>query len=160
MTAIERAESERGAATECRQFLTFTLGEESYGVDILGVQEIKGYAAVTRIPNTPPYIEGVLNLRGAVIPVFDLRAKFNMAQAAHTPVTVIVVVVVRQRVVGLVVDAVSDVLDIDRTAIHPPPAFGRAVDVGFLDGIGQCGGKMVALLNIERLVGEGEELIS
>jgi purine-binding chemotaxis protein CheW len=145
-----------GLATEGCQFLTFQLGEELYGVDILRVQEIKGYTAVTRIPNTPGYIKGVLNLRGTIVPIIELRTKFAMPQVEYTMFTVIVVVVVKERVMGLVVDAVSDVLDIDTQDIQAPPEFGASVDVAFLNGIGKAGDKLVALLNIDRLLTDGE----
>ena len=145
-----------GLATDGSQFLTFLLGEELYGVDILRVQEIKGYTAVTRIPNTPSHIKGVLNLRGTIVPIVELRTKFGMPTIDYTMFTVIVVVVVRDKVMGLVVDAVSDVLNIDKKDIQPPPQFGAQVDVSFLNGIGKSGDKLVALLDIDRLLSEGD----
>jgi purine-binding chemotaxis protein CheW len=132
------------------------LGEELYGVDILRIQEIKGYTVVTRIPNMPDYIKGVLNLRGTIVPIIELRTKFSMPRVEYTAFTVIVVVVVRDKVMGLVVDAVSDVLDIDKKDIQPPPAFGANIDVSFLSGIGKCGDKLVALLDIDRLLTDGD----
>lgn len=144
-------------AAEGSQYLTFVLGEELYGVDILRVQEIKGYTSVTRIPNTPPYIKGVLNLRGTIVPIVDLRTKFGMEAAASTMFTVVIVVTVRDRVMGFVVDSVSDVLTINNTEVQPPPEFGARVDVQFLNGIGQCGDKLIALLNLDRLL-NGDEV--
>lgn len=105
-----------GISTDGSQFLTFQLGEELYGVDILRVQEIKGYTAVTHIPNTPPHIKGALNLRGIIVPIVELRTKFGMPTIEYTMFTVIVVVV-KETIMGLVVDAVSDVLDIDKKDI-------------------------------------------
>ncbi|MGE3978640.1 MAG: chemotaxis protein CheW [Nitrospira sp.] len=134
------------------QFLTFSLGEELYGVDILRVQEIKGYTAVTKIPNTPPHIKGVLNLRGTIVPIVELRTKFGMPTIDYTTFTVIIVVVVQDKVMGLVVDAVSDVLDIEKKDIQSAPDFGNKVDVAFLNGIGKSGDKLVSLLDIDRLL--------
>src|SRR6187399_2690041 len=99
------------AALAGGQFLTFQLGPEMFGLEILRVQEIKGYSPVTPIPNAPPHVKGVMNLRGAVVPILDMRCKFGMAEAAYTKFTVIIVVTVGAKVIGLVVDAVSDVLD-------------------------------------------------
>ncbi len=159
-TAIETATRELhqqiGLTTDDNQFLTFNLGEELYGVDILRVQEIKGYTAVTKIPNTPPHIKGVLNLRGTIVPIVELRTKFGMPTIDYTAFTVIIVVVVRDKVMGLVVDAVSDVLNIDKKDIQSPPQFGVKVDVSFLNGIGKSGDKLVALLDIDRMLSEGE----
>ncbi len=158
--AIEAAAKEInqqiGLTTDGSQFLTFQLGEELYGVDILRVQEIKGYTAVTRIPNTPPHIKGVLNLRGTIVPIVELRTKFGMPTIDYTMFTVIVVVVVREKIMGLVVDAVSDVLNIDRKDIQPAPQFGAKVDVSFLNGIGKSGDKLVALLDMDRLLSDSD----
>ena len=145
-----------GLTTDGSQFLTFHLGDELYGVDILRVQEIKGYTTVTKIPNTPPHIKGVLNLRGTIVPIIELRTKFGMPTIDYTMFTVIVVVVVQEKIMGLVVDAVSDVLDIDRKDIQPPPEFGAKVDVSFLNGIGKSGDKLVALLDMDRLLSDGD----
>ena len=158
--AIEAAAKEInqqiGLTTDGSQFLTFQLGEELYGVDILRVQEIKGYTAVTRIPNTPAHIKGVLNLRGTIVPIVELRTKFGMPTIDYTMFTVIVVVVVREKIMGLVVDAVSDVLNIDKKDIQPAPQFGAKVDVSFLNGIGKSGDKLVALLDMDRLLSDND----
>lgn len=151
---------EIGSATNENQFLTFQLGNELYGVDILRVQEIKGYTAVTKIPNTPSHIKGVLNLRGTIVPIVELRTKFGMPTIDYTAFTVIIVVVVRDKVMGLVVDAVSDVLNIDKKDIQSPPQFGVKVDVSFLNGIGRCGDKLVALLDIDRMLSEGDPSVA
>lgn len=155
-TATRELHQQIGLTTDDNQFLTFNLGEELYGVDILRVQEIKGYTSVTRIPNTPPHIKGVLNLRGTIVPIVELRTKFGMPTIDYTAFTVIIVVVVRDKVMGLVVDAVSDVLNIDKKDIQSPPQFGVKVDVSFLNGIGKSGDKLVALLDIDRMLSEGE----
>jgi purine-binding chemotaxis protein CheW len=143
-----------GVAADGSQFLTFLLGEEQYGVDILRVQEIKGYTTVTRIPNTPDYIKGVLNLRGTIVPIVDLRTKFGMEKAEYTMFTVIVVVVIQDKVTGIVVDAVSDVMNINNKDIQAPPEFGAKVDIGFLKAIGKSGDKLVAILDIDQLLSD------
>jgi len=155
-TATRELHQQIGLTTDDNQFLTFNLGEELYGVDILRVQEIKGYTAVTKIPNTPSHIKGVLNLRGTIVPIVELRTKFGMPTIDYTAFTVIIVVVVRDKVMGLVVDAVSDVLNIDKKDIQSPPQFGVKVDVSFLNGIGKSGDKLVALLDIDRMLSEGD----
>jgi len=158
-TALETAmkdDRQTGLASEGNQYLTFTLAEEQYGVDILRVQEIKGYTAVTRIPNTPEHIKGVLNLRGTIVPIVDLRAKFGMERVEATMFTVIVVVVVRDRVMGLVVDAVSDVLNIEAKDIQAAPNFGASVDTSFIRNIAQAGDKLITLLDIDRVLSVGE----
>ena len=158
--ALETATKERnqqiGLTTDGSQFLTFQLGDELYGVDILRVQEIKGYTTVTKIPNTPPHIKGVLNLRGTIVPIVELRTKFGMPTIEYTLFTVIVVVVIQEKIMGLVVDAVSDVLNIDKKDIQPPPQFGAKVDVSFLNGIGKSGDKLVALLDMDRLLSDSD----
>lgn len=135
------------------QYLTFTLGEEEYGVEILKVQEIKGYSSITPIPNTPAHIKGVMNLRGTIIPVVDLRMKLGMAEAACTPFTVIVVVKVGGKTVGLVMDAVSDVLDLPKDDIEATPDFGTAVETGFVSGLAKAGSRLIVLLDIEKVLG-------
>jgi purine-binding chemotaxis protein CheW len=155
-TATKELNQQIGLTTEGSQYLTFQLGEELYGVDILRVQEIKGYTTVTKIPNTPAHIKGVLNLRGTIVPIVELRAKFGMPTIDYSMFTVIVVVVVQERIMGLVVDSVSDVLNIDKKDIQPPPQFGAKVDVSVLTGIGKSADKLVALLNIDRLLTESE----
>lgn len=151
-TMVNSVNQQIGIVTDGSQFLTFSLGEELYGVDILRVQEIKGYTAVTRIPNTPPHIKGVLNLRGTIVPIVELRTLFGMPTIEYTMFTVIVVVVVQDKVMGLVVDAVSDVLNINQKDIQPAPEFGQKVDVTCVKGIGKSGDKLVALLDIDRLL--------
>lgn len=159
-TADARATKESvppsGIDTDGNQFLTFQLGEELYGVDILRVQEIKGYTTVTKIPNMPSYIKGVLNLRGTIVPIVELRTTFGMVPIDYSMLTVIIVVVVRDRIMGLVVDSVSDVLNISKQDIQAPPEFGTKVEVSFLDGIAKCGDKLVVLLNIDRLLTDGD----
>ena len=134
------------------QYLTFTLGGEEYGVEILRVQEIKGYSTVTSIPNSPPYVKGVMNLRGTVVPILDMRLKFGMEARDHDRFTVIVVVNVGTKVVGLIVDAVSDVLDIPAGAVEPAPDLGASVDTSIMRGIARNNDRLITLLDIDRVV--------
>ncbi|MBL8215063.1 MAG: purine-binding chemotaxis protein CheW [Bryobacterales bacterium] len=136
------------------QCLSFRIGEEEYGIDILRVQEIKGYSNITRIPNTPPHIKGVINLRGAVVPVVDLRAKFSMELMEYTKFTVIILVAVASKTMGLIVDAVSDVLDIKEEDIQAPPELGVSVDTRFMRGMTTVNERLVAILDVDRLLGE------
>lgn len=152
----EQTALERGSSALMSQFLTFVLGDEQYGVEILKVQEIKGYSAVTPIPNTPRYIKGVMNLRGTVVPVIDLRTKFAMEAGEYNKFTVIIVVTVAEKVIGLVVDAVSDVLDIPPGEIRPAPELGGNVDTRFIRGIANVGDRLTVLLDIDRLLKEEE----
>ncbi len=138
------------------QYLTFTLGEEEYGIEILKVQEIKGHSAITPIHNTPSYIKGVMNLRGTIIPVVDLRLKFSMSEAEYNRFTVIIIVTVATKVVGLVVDAVSDVLNIPKADIQPTPDFGAQVDTTFISGMAKAGDKLVILLDLDKVLGGNE----
>jgi purine-binding chemotaxis protein CheW len=154
--ATEQREVRTTYSSEDQQFLTFNLADEYYGVDILKVQEIKGYTTVTRIPNTPDYLKGVLNLRGTIVPIVDLRMKFGMGTTDPTPFTVIVVVNVRNRIMGFMVDAVSDVLDLNAKNIQPPPELGSAVDITFVAGIGNSNDRLVTLLDIDRVLTEEE----
>lgn len=147
------------SGTGARQFLTFLLGAEQYGVEILKVQEIKGYSAVTPIPNTPSYIKGVMNLRGIVVPIIDLRVKFSMDAGEYSKFTVIIVVNVGEKVMGLVVDAVSDVLDIAASEIRMPPDLGARVDTRFISGMANIGERMTVLLDIERLLSDEEAAV-
>jgi purine-binding chemotaxis protein CheW len=157
MEQLDALSSQISFATDGSQYLTFTLGYEEYGVEILKVQEIKGYSAITPIPSTPPSLKGVMNLRGTIIPVVDLRAKFGMAEAEYNQFTVIIVVTVGAKIMGLVVDAVSDVLNIPRADIQETPDFGAQVDARFINGMAKAGDKLVVLLDIDKVL-SGEEL--
>jgi purine-binding chemotaxis protein CheW len=145
-----------GSSASTSQFLTFLLGADQYGVEILKVQEIRGYSAVTPIPNTPSHIKGVINLRGTVVPVVDLRAMFSMETTEYNKFTVIIVLTVGDKVIGLVVDAVSDVLDIPAAEMRVPPDLGARVDTRFISGMATIGERMTVLLDIDRLLSEDE----
>jgi len=139
------------------QMLTFTLGEETYGVDILRVQEIRGWSPVTRIPQAPAHVLGVLNLRGSIVPIVDLRMRFSLDHAEYTPLTVIIVLSVESAVgrrdFGVVVDGVSDVVDVATNDVKPAPEFGEQVSTEYIEGIAAISGRMVMLLDIDRLIG-------
>ena len=143
----------RDVTRTASQYLTFALGEEEYGIEILRVQEIKGFSSVTAIPNAPPYVKGVMNLRGTVVPVLDLRLKFGMPPRDYDRFTVIVVVNVGARVVGLIVDGVSDVLDVAAGALEATPELGADVDTTMLQGIARNGERLVTMLEIDRVIG-------
>lgn len=148
---VENQERLLNIGGDSNQFLTFTLNEQDFGIEILRVQEIKNFTRVTPIPNTPACIIGMMNLRGTVVPVVDLRSKFNMPPAEFSQFTVIIVVNVGVKIVGLVVDAVSDVLNIDPNAIEDTPNLG-AIDTSFITGLAKAGDTLVTLLDIEQLL--------
>ena len=144
------------AAGKGGKYLTFALGREEYGLEILKVREIIGYMDVTSVPGTPAHVKGVINLRGQVISVMDLRSKFRMAEAPRTEQTCIVVVDInrdgRRLNVGIIVDRVSEVLSIASEAIEEPPSFGQAIDAGFILGMGKIGHSVKILLDIDRVM--------
>lgn len=155
---MQVAESRSTAADAgSHQVLTFTLGTETYGVDILRVQEIRGYSTVTRIPQAPAHVLGVLNLRGSIVPIVDMRMRFNLERAEYTPLTVIIVLSVEspagRRDIGVVVDGVSDVIDVAVADIKPAPELGAQVSTEFIEGLAAVSGRMVMLLDIDRLIG-------
>ena len=145
------ATSASAKAATAGEFLTFTLGQEEYGVDILKVQEIRGYDAVTRLPDAPEYIKGVINLRGTIVPVIDMRVKFRL-EAKVDALTVMIVLNVANRVVGMVVDSVSDVVQLTAEQIRAMPEVGTGIDRRFLTGIGALDERMLILLDIEGLM--------
>jgi purine-binding chemotaxis protein CheW len=154
MGMMERIDNVK--AVKVNEFLTFKLGGEEYGIDILKVQEIRGYDAVTRIANAPPFIKGVVNLRGVIVPIVDLRLKFELGEARYDAFTVVVILNVAGRVVGAVVDSVSDVLALDEKQIKPAPEFNSLVDAGYIMGLGTVGSsegeRLLILVDIERLM--------
>lgn len=149
---------EEQAKTESNrlEFLTFTLGDEHYGLDIMKVKEIRGYEPVTKIANAPPFIKGVLNLRGDIVPIVDLRLKFAVGSAVYNEFTIVIMLHIGERIVGIVVDAVSDVVNIDAEDIKPPPEFGVAFDSQYLHGLAPINENMIILLNIEKLISSQE----
>jgi len=141
------------------QYLTFTLGQEEYGVNILRVQGIQGWDRVTSIPHTPDFVLGVINLRGAIVPIVDLRRRFGLPAAQFGPTTVVIVVKVarprQERTVGLVVDAVSEVCNVHPDERKPAPDFGSGVETSFIQGLVTVDERMVILLDLDRLISEG-----
>jgi purine-binding chemotaxis protein CheW len=135
-----------------REFLTFRLGTEEYAIDILRVQEIRGYDPVTSIANAPVFIKGVINLRGTIVPIVDLRIKFNLGKAEYDRFTVVIILNVANRIAGIVVDSVSDVLTLGAEQVRAAPNFGGAVDTQYLTGIGALDDRMLILIDIERLL--------
>ncbi len=156
-TVKAQASADKAGAEASEQYLTFMLAGEEYGVDILRVQEIKGWDRVTRIPNTPPYVLGVINLRGAVVPIIDLRRRFGLEMIDFGPTTVVIVVRVagerEERTVGVVVDAVSEVYDVGAADTKPPPDVCGSVDTVFVKALATVGEKMLILLDMDRLIG-------
>ena len=142
-----------GVATGAREYLTFRLGEEEYGIDILKVQEIRGYEQPTRIANAPELIKGVVNLRGTIVPIVDMRLRFNCSNVEYNAFTVVIILNLRNRVVGIVVDSVSDVMALAADAVRPAPDIESAIDSGCILGLGSVGERMLILLDIERLMG-------
>jgi len=138
------------------QFIAFRVGEEEYGVDILAVREIKGWTEVTKLPNTPEYVRGVLNLRGIIVPVFDLRCQFGMGLTEATPTHVIIVVLVDDRLVGVLVDAVSEILALNESEISAVPETDLMVAEEFLAGLATADDRMVAIVDVERLFDPSE----
>ena len=143
-----------GRRTETHQdeFLTFTLGAEEYGIDILKVKEIRGYDAVTRIANAPEYIKGVINLRGTIVPIVDMRIKFKLGSVEYNQFTVVIILNVAGRTIGMVVDSVSDVLTLSGEQVKPAPEFGAALDTQYIIGLGAVEDRMLILVDIEKLM--------
>ena len=150
-----------GSSDGSQQYLTFILDGEEYGVDILRVQEIKGWDRVTPIPNTPEFIRGVLNLRGTIVPIIDLRLRFNLQHLAYGPTTVVIMLKVlnaddKSRIMGIVVDGVSDVYNMPEDDIKASPDFGAAVDTAFIRGLATVNEKMVIVLDIDHMLNSRE----
>jgi len=147
---------EHTTAANSGEFLTFTLGDEEYGIDILKVQEIRGYDAVTKIANSPPSIKGVINLRGAIVPIVDLRIKFNLGEPTYDQFTVVIILNIGKRVVGVVVDGVSDVIQLSSDNLRPAPEFGSILDTRYILGLGTVDGRMIIVVDIESLMSSQE----
>jgi purine-binding chemotaxis protein CheW len=135
-----------------RELLVFALGKEEYGIDILKVQEIRGYDAVTSIANSPAFIKGVINLRGNIVPIVDLRIKFNIGNPSYDQFTVVIILNVAQRTLGIVVDGVSDVMTLAMDQLRSAPEFGSALDTAYILGLGTVEDRMIILVDIEKLM--------
>lgn len=144
--------STESKASGAREYLTFRLGNEEYGIDILKVQEIRGYEPPTRIANAPEFIKGVVNLRGTIVPLVDMRLKFNCSEVEYNNVTVVIILNLHNRVVGIVVDSVSDVMELAPEAIRPAPDIESSIDSSCILGLGSVGDRMLILLDIEKLM--------
>ena len=151
LATLERASSQHQVATS-NEYLTFTLGDEEYGVDILKVQEIRGYEAVTKIANAPAFIKGVANLRGTIVPIVDMRIKFNLGEPVYDQFTVVIILNIAGRVVGMVVDSVSDVIALSAEQVRPAPDFSSSFDTRYITGLGTVEERMLILVDIERLM--------
>ncbi|MFZ6848380.1 chemotaxis protein CheW [Undibacterium sp. RuRC25W] len=134
------------------EFLSFTLGKEEYGIDIQRVQELRGYEAVTRIANAPDFMKGVMNLRGVIVPIIDLRMKFELGNAVYDDFTVVVILNVSGQTIGIVVDSVSDVITLEQNQIKPTPEIGSNIDASFLIGLAPLDERMLILMDIEKLM--------
>ena len=158
--AIEHNETDKSvgnhAEDQSRQYLVFSLGDEEYAVDILKVQEIRGYENVTRIANAPDFIKGVTNLRGVIVPIVDLRIKFHLESIEYGDLTAVIVVNIGQRVIGIVVDGVSDVMTLNAGQIKPTPEFGGALSTDYLCGLGSLDDRMLILVDIDKLLSSRE----
>lgn len=139
-----------------QEYLTFTLGKEEYAMDILKVQEIRGYDSVTRIANSPDFMKGVINLRGVIVPIIDMRIKFNLGDVVYDEFTVVIIMKVLGRVIGMVVDGVSDVVTLPADQIKPAPEFGSSINAEYITGIGTVNEQMLILTDIERLIGSAD----
>ena len=139
-----------------REYLVFTLGQEEYGIDILKVQEIRGYDAVTRLARSPDFIKGVINLRGHIVPIVDMRIKFAVGNVVYNDFTVVIILNVLGRTVGMVVDGVSDVIELSGEDIKPAPEFGAVMDTTYIQGLGALGERMIIMVDIEKLMSSQE----
>ena len=144
--------SGHGVEIAGREFLAFTLGREEYGIDILKVQEIRGYEAVTRIANAPEFVKGVVNLRGIIVPIVDMRIKFHLGEPTYDQFTVVIILNISGRVVGMVVDSVSDVITLSPEQVKPAPEMGTALNTDYLIGLGTLDERMLILVDIDKLM--------
>ncbi|MBC7413356.1 MAG: chemotaxis protein CheW [Herminiimonas sp.] len=138
------------------EFLAFTLGREEYGIDILKVQEIRGYEQVTRIANAPDFVKGVVNLRGIIVPIVDMRIKFQLGEPTYDQFTVVIILNIGGRIMGMVVDSVSDVMTLAAADIKPAPDMGSAFNTDYLIGLGTVDERMLILIDIDRLMSSAE----
>jgi purine-binding chemotaxis protein CheW len=154
MTQLSTGQADTDDGT--REFLAFKLGKEEYGIDILRVQELRGYEKPTRIANAPDFVKGVMNLRGAIVPVVDMRIKFKLGDANYDEFTAVVILHLGTRVVGMVVDSVSDVTTLTQEQIKPAPGMSTSFDANFLVGLGTLDERMLILIDIEKLMASPE----
>ncbi|MEN3293486.1 MAG: purine-binding chemotaxis protein CheW [Burkholderiales bacterium] len=153
---MQTIQEERAGDVAGHEFLAFTLGKEEYGIQILKVQEIRGYESVTRIANAPDFIKGVVNLRGIIVPIVDMRIKFNLGEPTYDEFTVVIILNIGGRVVGMVVDSVSDVTTLSPEQIKPAPEMGTVLNTDYLIGLGTLDQRMLILVDIDRLMSSDE----
>lgn len=153
---MEQVALQAKITTTDQEFLTFTLGDENYALDILAVKEIRGYESPTKIANAPAFIKGVINLRGDIVPIVDMRIKFNVGQARYDEFTIVIVLHIANRIVGVVVDGVSDVVSLNKDQLRPPPNFGVAFDSRYLLGLATINEQMIILVDINELISSEE----
>jgi purine-binding chemotaxis protein CheW len=153
---MQTIQEERAGDVAGHEFLAFTLGKEEYGIQILKVQEIRGYESVTRIANAPDFIKGVVNLRGIIVPIVDMRIKFNLGEPTYDQFTVVIILNIGGRVVGMVVDSVSDVTTLSPEQIKPAPEMGTVLNTDYLIGLGTLDQRMLILVDIDRLMSSDE----
>jgi purine-binding chemotaxis protein CheW len=151
-SAGDKASAPAGAAASIREFLAFKLGREEYGIDILRVQEIRSFEQPTRMVNAPPHVLGVVNLRGVIVPIVDMRLKFGMSEVKYDGFTVVIVLHLAHQIVGMVVDSVSDVISLTPDQMRPAPAFSGAVDGNAVMALGSIAARMLILLDIGRVM--------
>ncbi|HEV8315661.1 MAG TPA: chemotaxis protein CheW [Burkholderiaceae bacterium] len=160
ITAVESAAVQAALHGTPREYLSFKLGAEEYGIDILKVQEIRGYEPPTRIANAPSFIKGVTNLRGVIVPIVDMRMKFNLSDVQYNDFTVVIILNVAQRTVGIVVDSVSDVLEMQPEQIKAAPEFNGAIDSSYITGLGTIKSddqeRMLILMDIETMMNSAD----
>jgi purine-binding chemotaxis protein CheW len=155
-TAANAAAMAGAPAAKALEFLAFTLGQEEYGVDIQKVQELRGYDTVTRIANAPEHIKGVVNLRGIIVPIVDMRIKFNLGTPSYDQFTVVIILNIASRVMGMVVDSVSDVITLNPEQVRPAPEMGALLDTEYLIGLGTLDERMLILVDIDKLMSSAD----
>ena len=151
-STVSSAAPHGAPAVKALEFLAFTLGEEEYGIDIQKVQELRGYDTVTRIANAPEHIKGVVNLRGIIVPIIDMRIKFNLGTPTYDQFTVVIILNIASRVMGMVVDSVSDVITLSPEQVRPAPEMGSVLDTDYLIGLGTLDERMLILVDLEKLM--------
>jgi purine-binding chemotaxis protein CheW len=154
------AEAGHRAGAKSTEFISFAIGDEQYGVDIMAVREIKEWSGVTQLPNQPDYMRGVLNLRGTMVPIIDLRCRFGQGLTDATPVHVVIVVHVEGKTVGLLADRVLDIVSVEGSQVQPVPHVSRASKANFLSGLVTIDSTMIALINLNNLLSEQGETVA
>lgn len=153
---LDSRSAEAAGAAPKKEFLSFKLAHEEYCLDILSVQEIRGYDTVTAIANTPDFIKGVINLRGNIVPIVDLRLKFRLSQARYDATTIVIILNLHRKMIGIVVDSVSDVIALSPEGIREAPRFGSAINTEFISGMASVDGRMLIVVDIHRLLSSND----